>query len=126
MKFIIVEDDRNKRLFLKLFFKQNGHESYSFQSVRPAIKYAINNSTEINGIILDLGLTSYDYTDDYDYDRGLDLILELTKKGIFIPILINSSIYIRNLEEINENYHNLIMKMDDDEWELRRFLNRLK
>lgn len=127
MKFLIVEDDRNKRLFLELFFKQRGDESYSFQSVQPAIKYATKYSTEIDGIILDLGLSSYDHSDDdYSYTRGLDLIAELTKKGMYIPILINSSVYISNLQKIQESYKELIMKMDDDEWELRRFLNRIQ
>ena len=124
MKFIIVEDDRNKRLFLELFFKQKGFETYSFQSVQPAIHYATKYSTEINGIILDLGLSSYDYTDDYSFTRGLDLIYDLKEKGIYIPILINSSTYI-NLNKIQENYNNIIIQMNDDEWELRRFLNRI-
>jgi len=125
MKFIIVEDDRTKRLFLEFFFKQKGYETYSFQSVQPAIKYAIKYSTEISGIILDLGLSSYDHNDDdYSYTRGLDLIEELNNQRIYIPILINSSTYI-NLEKIQENYQSLIMKMDDDEWELRQFLNRI-
>lgn len=125
MKFIIVEDDRDKRLFLEFFFKQNGYEFYSFQSVQPAIKYVTNHSTEIDGIILDLGLSSYDYSDDdYSFTRGLDVIDVLKDKGIYIPILINSSTYI-NLNKIQENYQSLIMKMDDDEWELRRFLDRI-
>lgn len=125
MKFLIVEDDRNKRLFLEFFFKQKGYESYSFQSVQPAIKYATKHSTEIDGIILDLGLSSYDCNDDdYSYTRGIDLIYELKEKGIYIPILINSSTYI-NLSKLQENYQSLIMQMDDDEWELRQFLNRI-
>ena len=126
MKFLIVEDDRNKRLFLESFFKQKGYETYSFRSVQPAINYAVEHSIKLNGIILDLGLSSYDYSDDdYSYTRGLDLIEALDKKGIYIPILINSSVYISNLNQIQENYKELIMKMDDDEWELRRFLNRI-
>ena len=108
MKFIIVEDDRNKRLFLEFFFKQNGDEYYSFQSVKPAIKFAINNSTEINGIILDLALTSYDYTDDYEYDRGLEMISELIKNGIYIPVLINSSVYVRDLKKFVHNRFSLL------------------
>jgi len=127
MKFIIVEDDRNKRLFLELFFKQKGYESYSFQSVRPAIEYAVKHSTEIDGIILDLGLSSYDYSDDdYSYDRGLDLIIELSKKGIYIPILINSSIYIDIPKLRRDHKFDEIWKMDDDEWELRQFINRIQ
>ena len=126
MTFLIVEDDRDKRLFLEFFFKQKGHESYSFQSVQPAISYTINHSTEISGIILDLGLSSYDYSDDdYSYTRGLDLIEELSKKRISIPILINSSMYI-DLQKIQEKHKHLIIdKMDDDEYELRQFLNRI-
>ena len=126
MKFIIVEDDRTKRLFLEFFFKQKGIETYSFQSVQPAIKYVINHSIEINGIILDLGLSSYDYNDDdYSYTRGLDLVEKLSEENIFIPILINSSTYI-NLPKIQEKHKNLIIhQMDDDEYELRQFLNRI-
>ena len=125
MKFLIIEDDREKRLFLELFMKQKGYESFSFQSVQPAIKYTIQHSTEIDGIVLDLGLTSYDHTDDYSFTRGLDLVEKLKETGMYIPILINSSTYI-DLEKIQENYHSLIQRMDDDEWELRQFLNRIK
>lgn len=126
MKFIIVEDDRNKRLFLELFFKQKGDETYSFQSVQPAINYIIKHSTEVNGIILDLGLSSYDYSDDdYSCTKGLDLINELSEKGIDIPILINSSVYI-DLPKVRRDYKfDNIWQMDDDEWELRQFINRI-
>ena len=124
MKILIVEDDRNKRLFLEYFLKEKNIEFYSFSSVRPAISYSIKCSSEIDGIILALGLTSYDYSDDYDFTKGLELIKELTKKRISIPILINSSTYV-DLDSLMKMHSNIKAQMDDDEFHLRQFVNSL-
>ena len=123
MKIIVVEDDIIKRSFIESFFKFRKDELYFFQSVRPAISYATKHSTEIHGIILDLGLSSYDHYDkDYSETRGLDLIEELAKKEIYIPILINSSVYV-DLEKISRNYHPTILQMESEDYWIGTFLS---
>ena len=124
MKILIVEDDRNKRLFLEYFLKEKDFEFQSFAAIKPAISYTIKHSTEIDGIILDLGLTSYDYSEDYEFTKGLELIETLTEKRIEIPILINSSTYA-NLQKIMDNHSNVKGQMDDEEFHLRLFINGL-
>ena len=126
MKILIVEDDTNKRLFIEYSLKEKNIDMYSFYSVKPAIKYAIQHSNEIDGIILDLGLTSYDYTDDYSFTKGLDLIRELDKTNIQIPILINSTTYL-DFENLQKSHSNVKSRMNEDydEYNLRLFINSL-
>lgn len=126
MKILVVEDDSLKREFIEYFLQSRDNiEIKSFHSVRPAIAYAIEYSNEIDGIILDLGLTSYDYSDDYDFKKGLELVEELTKKGIRIPILIYSDAYI-NLTKVIEEHRNVKYQMDEyDSYTLRQFVNWL-
>lgn len=121
MLVLIVEDDRLKKEFVKEVLKQRGIDSLAFKSVNPAISYAIKHSTEIDGIVLDLGLTGYDYSDDYEYDKGLRVVEALTENGIEIPIILNSCIYV-NFERLQETHKNLKMRMDDDEYFLKQFI----
>ena len=127
MKILIVEDDKDKRLFLESYLKKQGIKFYSFDSVNPAIKHAVKYSNDINGIVLDLGLTSYTDSDDYSFTKGLNLVRELTRKGIKIPILINSSTYI-NLPELMQSHSNVKDQMycAYDHTKLRWFINLLR
>ena len=126
MKILVVEDDRRKKKYLEEFLKARNIDMHHSKSIRPAIRYALKYSTEISGIILDLGLTSYDNSNDYEFDKGLELIKELTQRKVKIPILINSSTYIsiQLLMEINHNVKGQMYNEDDDET-LRWFINLL-
>lgn len=104
IKILVVEDDQFKREHIKKFLEEKNISNVHYcKSVCPAIQYAVEKSRVISGIILDLGLTSFDDSVDYRRDRGLDLVKELTRKGIKIPILINSTTTI-DLPEIM-GYH---------------------
>ena len=91
MRIVVVEDDKNKREFVAMYLETNNIEMVSFTSIMPAIKYVTQHFKEVSGIVLDLGLVSYDDSYDYDSEKGLILVEELTRKKIEIPILINST-----------------------------------
>jgi len=124
---LVVEDDITKRTYLHEFFKARNIDMHLSRSVRPAIRYVLRNLNKVSGIILDLGLTSYDYSEDYEFEKGLDLVRELTKRGIQIPILINSSTYI-NLSRVMEEHINVKGQMynEDDYETLRWFIDLLE
>ena len=125
MRILVVEDDKMKRQFIEDFLEERNIDMYSFRSIIPSINYTLRHASEIDGIILDLGLTSYDYTDDYDFKKGLQLVEELTKKGIRIPILIYSDTYI-NLSKVMKEHRNVKYQMDEyDPHILRQFINWL-
>ena len=127
MKILVVEDDALKRSYIVEFLKSRNIDVHWCYSVNPAIKYCIKNQREISGIILDLGLTSYDQSTDYEFKKGLNLVKELTRKCIKIPILINSTTYI-NLKETMECHENVKAQMyeADDYKTLRGFINLLE
>jgi len=127
MKILVVEDDRDKRLHIEYVFEKENIHMQLFRSIRPAIRYAMQHSNEISGIILDLGLTSYDNSDDYEFEKGLQLIYELTENSIDIPILINSGTYVnvQNLMRLHSNVKDQ-MHSEDDYTTLRWFIQLLK
>lgn len=111
-KLLIVEDDWHKLRFLQELLNKKNVEIHLCTSITPAIKYAVKYSKDISGIILDLGLTSFDDSRDYEWDKGLILVKELTRKRINIPILINSTTII-DLNNIMINHPNVIGQMCD-------------
>jgi len=127
MKILVVEDDALKRTYVVEFLKSRNIDVHWCYSVNPAIRYCIKNPKEISGIILDLGLTSYNDSTDYEFKKGLNLVKELSRKKIKIPILINSTTYI-NLKETKESYDNVKGQMyePDDYESLRFFIKELK
>ena len=124
MKIVVVEDDRNKREFVKDIFELKNIDMISFNSIMPAIKYVIEHSPETDGIILDLGLTSYDDSGDYDAEKGLILVQELKRKKINIPILINSTTEL-DLIEVMKNYPNVKGQMASNYKKLDGFIKSL-
>lgn len=107
IKILVVEDDLLKREFIKNFLKERGITNVHYCiSVSPALRYAVEEKSSLSGIILDLGLTSFDASDDYNIYKGLDLVKELTRKRIDIPILINSTTTI-DLQLLMESHKNL-------------------
>ena len=92
MKIFILEDAVFKRDQIIEFLETRhiGYEASSY--ARPALRYILKNKNEISGIILDLGLqNSKDSPESYGILKGLDVISELHRKSIHIPVLINSS-----------------------------------
>ena len=100
MKIFILEDAIFKREqitdFLKI--KKIGYELSGY--ARPALRYIMKNKNEISGIILDLGLqNSKDSPESYDLLKGLDIIRELYRKKLHIPVLVNSSTQVKSLNQ---------------------------
>ena len=124
MKIVVVEDDKNKREFVAMYLESNNIEMIPFVSIMPALKYVTQHFKEISGIILDLGLVSYDDSYDYDTEKGLILVKELTRKKIEIPILINSTTEI-DLPEIMRSHSNVKGQMASNLKLLNEFINSL-
>lgn len=124
MRIVVVEDDKNKREFIEDICELKNIDIISFNSIMPAIKYVVKNFLETDGIILDLGLTNYDDSEDYDSEKGLILVKELNRKKINIPILINSTTEI-DLIEIMRNYPNVKGQMASNYKKLDGFINSL-
>ena len=91
----------------------------------PALKYVTQHFKEVSGIVLDLGLVSYDDSYDYDSEKGLILVEELTRKKIAIPILINSTTEI-DLPEIMKSHTNVKGQMASRFKKLDGFINSLE
>ena len=105
MKILVVEDNELKRERLVQLLKTRNIEMHFCKSVGPALRYVIQNQDNISGIILDLGLTTFDDSRDYDQVKGLDIADTLEVEGIDIPILINSSTKLS--DELKEGYENV-------------------
>ena len=106
MKILIVEDDDVKMSMIYWILLDKNIDREWFFSVNSALDYISEHQNDVSGIILDLGLTTFVDSRDYDDLRGLDLVRELTRKEINIPILINSTTEIE-LEEIMSNHKNV-------------------
>lgn len=106
MKILIVEDDDFKWYSLYCMLMVKSIDQVRIKSVNSALKYIYEHQNDVSGIILDLGLTTFDDSSDYDDFRGLDLVKELTRKGINIPILINSTTEI-DLDKVMSNHKNV-------------------
>lgn len=100
MKILVIEDAIFKREQITDFLEEKGIGYYVAEYLNPALKYIVGNKDEISGIILDLGLQmSKDLPETYSLHRGLDVIYELDRKNLQIPVLINSSTFVGMLDE---------------------------
>ena len=126
MKVLVVEDDDFKRELIEDFLSERNIDIHMEYSVKPALRYVIQNPKEISGIILDMGLTSSDDSWDYDWMRGLDLVVRLNFDKINIPILINSSTDVQ-IDKLKEDYKSLHSQMyrEDDYETLEKFITFL-
>ncbi len=90
MKVLIVEDLESKRKQLTDFLTKEAIEFEICEYVKDALRYIYFNKENISGIILDLGLQWAIDDNDYAEDNGLDIVYELDRINLNIPILINS------------------------------------
>ena len=91
MKIIIIDDDVFKREQITDFLEELKIEYKCFLYTNPALRYILKNKENISGIILDMGLQSYEDSHYYSLTKGMDIIIEKKKKRLYIPVLINSS-----------------------------------
>ena len=100
MQILIIEDLLSKREQIAIFLEEKNIKYEVIEYVGPAFEYILGNKEEISGIILDLGLAmSKDLPETYNLYRGLDVIYELDRLNIEIPILINSSTFVGMLDD---------------------------
>lgn len=105
MRILVIDDDIFKREQITDFLEEKEIDYETFEYLTPALRYIIFNKNDISGIILDLGLQNFkDMPTTYSLYKGLDLIHELYRKRIHIPILINSSTDVGMLDEYSFVY----------------------
>ena len=101
MKILIVEDSIWKREQLVEFLEKEKIEFEVSEYVNNALRYIRANKTDIAGIILDLGLESMPDAYDAKPYRGLDVLREMKRLKLDIPVLINST---TELQMISSEY----------------------
>ena len=124
MKVLIVEDLESKRKQLTDFLTKEAIEFEICEYVRDALRYIYFNKENISGIILDLGLQWAIDDDDYAEDSGLDIVYELDRINLNIPILINSTTIVDVLDKYSFIYGQRTV-MESYEI-LEKFINFLK
>ena len=124
-KILIVEDEHFKRENIEQFLRKKQISYETIEYVNPALRYIILNRENISGIILDLGLKSFEDGSDYSNTKGLNIVYELTRKKLNIPVLIYSSTHV-NLSEIMCIHKNVKGQMyGADHNVLENFINSL-
>lgn len=91
MKILIVEDSMCKREQLVEFLEKEKVEFEVCEYVNTALRYIRANKANVAGIILDLGLESMPGAHDAKPYRGLDVLQEMKRLKLDIPVLINST-----------------------------------
>lgn len=124
-KILIVEDEHFKRENIEQFLRKKQISYETIEYVNPALRYIFFNHDNISGIILDLGLRTFKGSNDYSHTRGLNIVYEITRKRLNIPILINSSTRI-NLSEVMFAHNNVKgQNYNGDHNVLENFINSL-
>lgn len=122
---VLIEDNADKSNNIISILDKEGIEYYLITALNPALRFITNESKKIDGIILDLGLPRFENERVEDITAGLDVVEELKRVGITIPVLINSS----TLVEIDEKEYPFVFKermfCSFDVETLRNFLNSL-
>lgn len=95
---VLVEDDLTKVVNVKQFLDKKGIKHGWLSAVNPTLRFITENHERIDGIILDLGLPIFNDTVTNPL-AGLRVVKELKRLGINIPVLINSSTSVENLNE---------------------------
>lgn len=104
MTIVIVEDTQFKRDQLIRFLKKENIQCESFEYVNYALRHIRKERENISGIILDLGLETMPGADDATLYRGLDVLKEMKRLKVNIPVLINST---TELEMVSCEYSNV-------------------
>ena len=124
MKILIIEDSQYKRDQIIKFFKDEDIEFAVCEYVNSALRYIRANNSDIAGIILDLGLETMPGAHDATPYRGLDVLEELRRKKIDIPVLVNSTTPVDMLNTYPSVYgHRTAM---DDYDTLKNFISFLR
>lgn len=111
MNILFIDDCPKEKVIPLIEYLKAKNIEFTYEideCVNSAIKYifpkfnTLNN--EIDLIITDLGLPRYEDGSDYGLLNGLDIIDELIRKDVSIPVIINSATKIPNLHEYAKIY----------------------
>jgi len=101
MRILIVEDDLCKRDQLVDFLEKKKIEFEICEYVNTALRYIRANKAIVAGIILDLGLETMPGAHDITPYSGLNVVGEIKRLELDIPVLINST---TELEMVSAEY----------------------
>ena len=104
MKILIVEDSRDKKDQLINFLNKNNIEFEICEYLNDALRYIYEDSKNISGIILDLGLERDKSDPEYEQYMGLELVEETERIKLNIPILINSTTEVEMISTYSSVY----------------------
>ena len=107
-KILVVDANTMKMAEISRICKEKKLETISFFEIDSAVKYLKTHRREVSGIILNLSLPIFNTSGGHVWNEfhGMEMIEELTKKKIEIPILINSKTVI-DLPEIMKKHNNV-------------------
>lgn len=111
MKILFIDDCPKEKVIPIIEHLKSKNINFSYEivkSVTSAMKYIwpkpTKLNTEIDLIITDLGLPLYEDGSDYESLNGLNIIDELIRKDVSIPIIINSTTKTPNLTAYTDSY----------------------
>ena len=91
MRFLIIDDDEFKANCAKNIL--NGHETVVVGSYQSGMKKIVTEAWD--GIILDMGFPQFDDGTDYEKDKGLDILREMKRRAIYIPVVVHSGSFFK-------------------------------
>ncbi len=103
---VLVEDNAGKADNVTRILEREGIGYYQFAALNPALRFITKEFKKIDGIILDLGLPKFENERVDSLYAGIEIIKELKRVGIIIPVLINSS----TLVDIDEKEFPFVFK----------------
>lgn len=119
MNIVFVDDQPELKIQEAIKYLKNTNIKFNysiFKSSNPALKYITTNLSDIDLIIIDLGLPKFeDDISSYDKYEGLFVLEQILNKTKNIPIIINSTTVIRpkgykTEKEYFENYSPAIIE----------------
>ena len=107
MKLLFIDDCPQEKAIPFVNHLNHMHFDFSYEiaeNVNDALIYIFTHLAEIDLIITDLGLPRYKDGSDYNSLNGLDILDELIRKDVSIPVIINSKTKIPTLKEYVDSY----------------------
>lgn len=107
MKILFIDDSPKGKVMPLIEYSKQQNIDFSYdivENVNDAMVYIFTHLNEIDLIITDLGLPRYSDGSDYGLLNGLDIIDELIRKDVSIPVIVNSTTKIPNLLEYAKTY----------------------
>lgn len=107
-KILFVEDEPNYKLdvLFRWFDLKNIHVEYEILgSVNEAKRYLANKENKVDLIVTDLGLPLFKNGRVTNLLQGMEIVYDMWEFNTEIPVIINSTTAIPNLQWAQEEYH---------------------